>query len=230
MKTPLLVGAAIALILGQESAKPRVRLADGSPVGVRLLNLISSETSKPGDAVRLAVVGDVAVDGTVVIKDGTPASGTVVEARPGTLRGRAPRLAFVVSETRSVSGETIRLRSPQIEPFRGRRAYLLWIAQGSKFEAFVDGDHTVTGQVPAATRPQGAARVEIPVGIQADVITNEDVLKLLAAGIGEEVVIAKIQTSRPAFRLNANDLIELKKNGVSDRVLAAMIKAAGRSQ
>lgn len=228
MNAPLLVGAAMALIVAQESTKTGVRLADGTPVPVRLLQLISSETSRPGDPVRLAVVKDIVVDGRVVIDEGISATGTVVEARPNTLRGRATRLAFIVNETRSVDGQTIRLRSARIQAFRGRRASLLWITPGAKFEAFVDGDCTVTGQPAPAIRGRPARFVEIPIAREADVLANEDVLKLVAAGIGEEVVIAKIERSRAAFRLGADDLIELKKNGVSDRVLVAMIKAAGR--
>lgn len=226
----LLVGAAMALIVAQQSTRPGVRMADGTPVPVRLLHLICSETSRPGDPVRLEVVRDIVVEGSVVIEERTSATGIVVEARPSTLRGRAARLAFAVNETRSVGGETIRLRSAQIRAFRGRRAYLLWITQGAKFEAFVDGDHTVTGQVAPAIKERPARFVEIPLATEVDVLANEDVVKLVAAGIGEEVVIAKIERSRAAFRLNADDLIELKKNGVSDGVLAALIKAAGRNK
>jgi hypothetical protein len=51
-------------------------------------------------------------------------------------------------------------------------------------------------------------------------------VQLLSAGMGEELVIAKIHGSRTAFRLGADDLIHLKTAGVSDRIMLAMIDAA----
>jgi hypothetical protein len=59
-------------------------------------------------------------------------------------------------------------------------------------------------------------------------LTNDDVLKLVAAGVGEDVVISRIQASPSAFKLEADDILALKKAGVGDRILAAMIEASKR--
>ena len=48
-----------------------VRLADGTRVRVRIMDLVTSETSRPGDAVRLQVADDVVVNGAVAIRGGT---------------------------------------------------------------------------------------------------------------------------------------------------------------
>lgn len=56
-------------------------------------------------------------------------------------------------------------------------------------------------------------------------LTNSDVLSLVAAGMGEEVAIAKIeQAPAEAFDVSTEALIALKKRGVSQRVIQTMVK------
>lgn len=56
-------------------------------------------------------------------------------------------------------------------------------------------------------------------------LTNEEVVKLCKVGLGDEVVIAKInQTKEVAFKLDPDSLIKLKGEGVSQAVIAAMLK------
>lgn len=57
----------------------------------------------------------------------------------------------------------------------------------------------------------------------AEVITNDTVVALVASGIGDEAVIAKIKASTGRFDLSTNQLIALKNKGVSGPVLAAML-------
>jgi hypothetical protein len=57
------------------------------------------------------------------------------------------------------------------------------------------------------------------------VLTNEEVVRLVAAGVDEATVLAMIARSRPAFRLDADDVLRLKQAGVSNRILEAMIRA-----
>jgi hypothetical protein len=58
-------------------------------------------------------------------------------------------------------------------------------------------------------------------------MTNDDVVDLKAAGFSDEVIISKIKTSAPAFRVETNDLMRLKRQGVSQPVIAAMIERGG---
>lgn len=60
----------------------------------------------------------------------------------------------------------------------------------------------------------------------SEVLTNETILKLIAVGIPEQAIIAKIQSSKSAFDLSTDRLIELKTKGVSGPVLAAMLQPA----
>lgn len=60
----------------------------------------------------------------------------------------------------------------------------------------------------------------------AETLTNESVLALLNAGLGDDVVIAKIKTSPSSFDLTTEQVIALKQKGMSGPVLAAMISAS----
>ena len=54
-------------------------------------------------------------------------------------------------------------------------------------------------------------------------LTNADIVRMMKAGIPESVIVRKIQVSQPAFGTSANDLIELKNQGASERILGAML-------
>lgn len=55
-------------------------------------------------------------------------------------------------------------------------------------------------------------------------LTNDDVIKLSALGIGDEAVMAKVrQAGAVAFKLETDDLVKLKNAGVSGKVIAAML-------
>jgi hypothetical protein len=63
----------------------------------------------------------------------------------------------------------------------------------------------------------------------AETLTNEAVIALLNAGLGDEVVIAKINASATSFDLTTERVIELKNKGISGPVLAAMISSGSKS-
>src|SRR5260370_21506006 len=60
-----------------------------------------------------------------------------------------------------------------------------------------------------------------------EVLTNDSVIQMVKAGLPEAVVIAKIKSTSSKFDLKPDSLVSLKKAGVSDKVLEAMV-AAGR--
>jgi len=57
-------------------------------------------------------------------------------------------------------------------------------------------------------------------------IDNARVVEMTRIGLGEEIIIAKIKTAHPNFSLTDNDLVELKKANVSDKVVATMLEAS----
>lgn len=60
----------------------------------------------------------------------------------------------------------------------------------------------------------------------AETLTNDMVVSLLEAGLGDEVVIAKIKASPSSFDTSTDQILALKARGVSGPVIAAMITAA----
>lgn len=221
-------------------------IPDGTRITVRLMEQLSSATTKDRDPVSFAVVEDVIVDGEVVIRQGTPVRGVVVEAESKRRMGRAGKMYYTVNETKAIDKGAIRLRA--VEDRRGqsnvtatavttgavavfvpvaapffllRKGKDVVVPEGTRVEAFVDGDHTIiTGGEAKPPIVPPAAAVE-----RTAALTNDDVLALHKAGFGEDVMLAKIARSSCAFATQSTDLVALKKAGVSERVIAAMLAA-----
>lgn len=66
--------------------------------------------------------------------------------------------------------------------------------------------------------------VATPALADADRLSNDDVVMLLEAGLGEEAVIAKIETSDGSYQTGTSDLLALRQKGVPSSVIAAMVK------
>lgn len=56
-----------------------------------------------------------------------------------------------------------------------------------------------------------------------EVLTNEAILSMVQAGLDDAVILAKITATPARFDTRTEALIELKRAGTPDRVLAAMI-------
>ena len=63
-----------------------------------------------------------------------------------------------------------------------------------------------------------------------EVLTNDSVIQMIKAGLPEAVVIAKIRSTATKFDLKTDSLVSLKKAGVSDKVLEAMVAAGKQAQ
>ena len=57
-------------------------------------------------------------------------------------------------------------------------------------------------------------------------ITTEDVIKMVQAGISDEVIIARLRQNNRPFDLSADELIRLKKANVSDSIVKVMLNPA----
>ena len=60
----------------------------------------------------------------------------------------------------------------------------------------------------------------------ADVLTNDVVVAMVKAGLGDEVVIGKIKISQNQFDLSTQALLRLKEDGVGPAVIKAMVETA----
>ena len=57
---------------------------------------------------------------------------------------------------------------------------------------------------------------------QETTFTKDDVLKLSKAGIGDDVILAKIEQEKRSLKVTSTDLATLKEAGVSEKVLARL--------
>jgi hypothetical protein len=55
-----------------------------------------------------------------------------------------------------------------------------------------------------------------------EVLTNDAILKMVKAGLGEQLIVSMIQKQPGKYSLTPEDLISLKKEGVPEKVLEAM--------
>jgi hypothetical protein len=63
----------------------------------------------------------------------------------------------------------------------------------------------------------------VATSVGQEVLTNDSVVQMIKAGLPESVVIAKIRSTPTKFDLRTDSLVGLKKNGVSDKVIEAMM-------
>jgi hypothetical protein len=61
---------------------------------------------------------------------------------------------------------------------------------------------------------------------QATRLDDDRIIQMVKLGLDDEIIIAKIRTSKCAFQVTDESLVELKKAGVSPKVQAAMIDAS----
>jgi hypothetical protein len=62
---------------------------------------------------------------------------------------------------------------------------------------------------------------------RAEPLTNAAVIKLVRAGFKEKTIVAIIHSRANSFDLNPDRLIELKRNGVSENIILAMLAQGG---
>lgn len=62
----------------------------------------------------------------------------------------------------------------------------------------------------------------------AETLTNDMVVSLVKAGLGDDAVVAKIKASTGHYSISTDDLIALKRRGVTGPVIAAMIEASSQ--
>jgi hypothetical protein len=74
----------------------------------------------------------------------------------------------------------------------------------------------------AATEPLAAQNKQAS-------ITNADILKMVKAGISDDIILRTIQTSNTNFDTSPDALVTLKNQGVPDLLLRAMLDSRGKA-
>ncbi len=73
------------------------------------------------------------------------------------------------------------------------------------------------------TRTQIGETVEDNKKQGAEPLTNDSILKLVAAGLGEDTIVRIVQSQAGDYSLGADNIIALKKAGVSEKIITAML-------
>jgi hypothetical protein len=88
-------------------------LRQGTPVRIRLLRTVSSSEAQQGDTVDCQTLGDVTLDGTIIIPTGSKAIATVTIAEPRKSLARSGRLALNIDYVQLPEGGRLALRGVQ---------------------------------------------------------------------------------------------------------------------
>ncbi len=97
--------------LAQEHQAEPVMLTEGTVLRVVTAQEISSKTANAGDTVNFTVDEDVVVGGQVVIKKGTSATGSVINAEPSGRMGKSGKLGITVETTNTLDGQPVKVRA-----------------------------------------------------------------------------------------------------------------------
>src|SRR6185437_2956526 len=98
-------------------AKPRasqgdeIVLAEGTSLNVVTAQEITSKDAKPNDPVSFTVAEDLTINGQVIVRKGTAAVGSVINAEKGGYLGKSGKLGVQVESTQTVDGQPLRLRA-----------------------------------------------------------------------------------------------------------------------
>ena len=93
------------------SAQDDLVLSEGTAITVVTAQEITSKKAKPNDPVNFTVTEDVSVGGQVIVRNGTPAIGSVITAIKGGYMGNSGKLAIQVESTTTVDGQKLKLRA-----------------------------------------------------------------------------------------------------------------------
>src|SRR5688500_14593891 len=63
-------------------------------------------------------------------------------------------------------------------------------------------------------------------GFAQSSISLDEVIRLSRAGVGEELIVTKVKRGGKAFDLTTEEILELKKSGVSDNVIKTLMDPA----
>ncbi len=63
---------------------------------------------------------------------------------------------------------------------------------------------------------------------QTETLTNSQIVEMSKIGLAKEIILKKINDSQSNFDVSTNALIELKKGGVADEVIALMLEKGDR--
>jgi hypothetical protein len=160
----------MVVYLSSPAQAAQVRVLQGQMVRLKLHNVLTTENVEKGDPIDFDVAEDVVVATHVVIQNGAPARGKVVNVKgAGKRKAKDASVTFVFVSVRSVDSEDIPLRGRpdkqkkaeskenEIEandPLPGYAERVIGAEKGKEYVAYVDSSVTVrVSDSPVAAPP-----------------------------------------------------------------------------
>ena len=166
------LGCAIAAIVlalppAPAGAATSVDVPKGTKVGLEFLTPVYTATNVKGDKVKFRVVSDVLIGRTVVIKQGTPLTGTVTSTTGPGRFGRPAKMTIGYLAVNAVDHKPLALNDFVISPDNAgtQRAKAVGVATGVALLS-----HSAWGLLGGAVVKGG--NVEVPVGAVEGVTTQ----------------------------------------------------------
>lgn len=117
----------VASAQNREASGETLRLASGTPVHLLVAESVSSKTAKPGDTVKLQVLGDVKVGDLVVIANKAPASGTIETTQNARRAWRAGRMVLKLQTVMMLNQQQQALRAWNAVKGKDTNAGAVWL-------------------------------------------------------------------------------------------------------
>jgi hypothetical protein len=93
------------------------------------------------------------------------------------------------------------------------------IPKGHEVTVYTNSDYSIASAWVGTAAPKSGVT-----------LTNAEVLKLKEAGLSEQLNLDKIKSTTSTFTLDTDDLLALKKVGLSGALISGMIQAQQRPQ
>jgi hypothetical protein len=196
-KTPAPVTAA-RLNSAQVPASGSIMIPSGTRISCRLEQTISSATADEGQQVQLVVTEDVKAGDVLLVAQGSPVVGTIVQSLAKRRMGRTGKLDFSIDKVRATDGKFIPVRYslnkkeggshavstgvmtagaavlffPAAPFFLLRKGKDVNINKGMVFEVFTDEDHSLAAS-PVASVPASGQIVNAVAELAAITITSD---------------------------------------------------------
>ena len=158
----------ITLTQDQMRGSPRFfKIPANTAIRVRTKNVIFSETAHVGDDVQMEVLGDVIVNGYVVVHQGASAIGQISQVKEARSLGRRGSVALTLSYVEAVTGEHVPVSGNRSEKGKGNAAQMT---------AEVVAVTALTGAIGAFLLFETGDGTSIPPGTSFSVYTVADTM------------------------------------------------------
>ena len=92
-------------------SQDEIVVAEGTAINVITVKEVTTKEAKPNDPVEFTVAEDLVINGQVVVRKGTPAIGSVINAEKRGYMGKSGKLAVQVESTTTSDGQPLKLRA-----------------------------------------------------------------------------------------------------------------------